>query len=485
MKVYFSDFFDVSPELIKNYGAVNITLINDLPLFIDPFLLFGSEKPEYQKLHEEIIEYVAFLRDRSEERELELALINSWFRFPEVKQNWFGYSQVGNGGSGLGQKFASALNENLSTTLSDFGKEETSHSSHLEKLTLIKDGVGKDNISDFTTNLIKKFLLEYTQQFAIANIAPGLRRKVNVPKVYFDYKLRKWMPKIYELPFVKNDFVILTPRDLLTRDEIWINKNDMITDFRDVALSIPNNELRAQLNDYFMRALPARPSSAQYSEAVTALIKRFPKYIDHYIRYKEEHSSTAKSNSSEKVKEVEEIFIKKAGELAEEANSHKEFRESPRDSLEEAYSRLMFLKKIIEDNDGYRFFYVKGVPIKREQDLQLLFKLTWHASDFDVNAEVNNGRGPVDFKISKGSKDSSLVEFKLASNAKLKQNLQHQVKIYEQANQTKKSIKAILYFSDAELNVLNKTLTGLGLVEGKELVLIDARKDKPSASNVQ
>ena len=53
------------------------------------------------------------------------------------------------------------------------------------------------------------------------------------------------------------------------------------------------------------------------------------------------------------------------------------------------------------------------------------------ATEYDVNREVNNGRGPVDFKVSKGSKDTTLVEFKLASNTKLKKNLENQVEIYK------------------------------------------------------
>lgn len=36
-KIYFSDVFDVAPEVIDRYGAFNIALVNDLPLFIDPF----------------------------------------------------------------------------------------------------------------------------------------------------------------------------------------------------------------------------------------------------------------------------------------------------------------------------------------------------------------------------------------------------------------------------------------------------------------
>ena len=42
MKVYFTDFFNVDEELLDEYGAFNISLINDMPLFIDPFLLFYS-----------------------------------------------------------------------------------------------------------------------------------------------------------------------------------------------------------------------------------------------------------------------------------------------------------------------------------------------------------------------------------------------------------------------------------------------------------
>lgn len=59
--------------------------------------------------------------------------------------------------------------------------------------------------------------------------------------------------------------------------------------------------------------------------------------------------------------------------------------------------RVKFLKHVIENQDGYRLFYVKGVPISRESDLQIMFKLTWFASKFSADAEVNNGRGPADF----------------------------------------------------------------------------------------
>jgi len=483
--MYFSDFFSVDPADIEEYGAFNISLINDMPLFVDPFLLFNSDKPEYVELHDGIIKYVDFLRSVSKKPGIHRGLLKSWFHFPEVKQNWFGYSKFGNGGSGLGAKFAAALNENLHTVFTNFGREQVTQGSHLEKLCLIRGGVGRDNISDFTTNLIKKFLLEYTQEFASEHIDDDLLRNFTVEKVSFNYQTRSWASKNYRLPAFDDDFVLLTPKDILTKDDTWINKSDMVGNFNNIVQSIPNEQLQAQLSDYFLRMLPDDPDKKEYTEAVTKTILKHPEYIDYFIKIKEDTGDQASKASELKVAETERIFIHQAKELVSTISDESSFYSQGGDTLDEALQKVLYLKQVIEKNDGYRFFYHKGEPIKRESDLQLLFKLTWHASPSSVDAEVNNGRGPVDFKISRGSRDSTLVEFKLASNTKLKQNLKHQVGVYEEANQTNKSIKVILFFSMTEYLRVKGVLNELGLREGKEVVLIDAQKEnKTSASNV-
>ncbi len=109
MKIYFTDFFNISPETLDKYGAFNVSLINDLPLFVDPFLLFGSKNPSYQELHKNILNYLVFLKEKSEQGITEQAKIKAWYTFSEIKQNWFGYSKVGNSGSGLGEKFGKAM----------------------------------------------------------------------------------------------------------------------------------------------------------------------------------------------------------------------------------------------------------------------------------------------------------------------------------------------------------------------------------------
>ncbi len=91
MSVLFSDYFNVSNETMEQYGAFNISLIGDLPLFIDPFLLFYSTNEKYRNLHNEIIKYMIFLREKSKEN-LSEAQIKDWFVFSEQKENWLGYS---------------------------------------------------------------------------------------------------------------------------------------------------------------------------------------------------------------------------------------------------------------------------------------------------------------------------------------------------------------------------------------------------------
>ena len=486
MNIYFSDYFGVSKDVLDNYGAFNISLINDLPVFIDPFLLFSSKKVEYQHLHQEIIKYITFLREMSDEGQISKGLIKHWFQFPEVKQNWLGYSKVGNGGSGLGANFATALNENLSSIFNNFGNEQITKSSHLEKLCLIKDGVGKDSISDFTTNLIKGYLCEYTQNFTNNHLHKSRCKEVSVKHAMFDYETRSWMSKRYNLPYIDGDFVLLTPKDILTKDEAWINKHDIIVEFNKIAESIPNIELRAQLNEYLKRQIPKKAIQREINQAISRTILKFPVLIDHYIKYKEDHGNEAVALSEKKVNETEAVFIRQVTNLVEILREQEVFYSKKGNTFEEAYNRVAFLKQVIESNDCYRLFYVNGEPVKRESDLQLIFRLTWYAAEEDVNAEVNNGRGPVDYKISRGSKDSTLVEFKLASNSKLKQNLAKQVEVYKSANQTNKSIKVILYFTDSELEKVLKALKDLKLSQGKELVLIDARAtNKPSGSKAK
>lgn len=483
IKVHFSDFFNVSAETLEEYGAFNVSLVNDLPLFVDPFLLFNSTKSEYRTLHDEIIHYLRFLRDKSASGAIRKGLLRSWFTFPEVKQTWLGFSLVGNSGRGLGMNFANALHRNLNTVFSNFGNETITRSSHLEKLCLIEGGVGRDNISDFTTNLIKHFLLDYTQKFALQCLPHKLRRRVPVSKVKFNYSTETWMPGRFVLPYLDDDFVLLTPKEILTKDDTWINKNDLIREFDDIVSSVPNEQLRSQLNNYLVSALPDKPTQQELREVITKTVKENPFLIEYFIRLKEERGDQAVALSDAKVEETEELFVRQvAGFVASLANETA-FYDLTGGTLEDTRQRILYLKNVIEHKGGHRVFYVNGQPLRRESDLHILFRLTWYGTPADVSTEVNDGRGPADYKISRGALDKTIVEFKLASNSKLKQNLVSQAEIYQRASDANAALKVIVFFSESEQQRVSRILKELNVFGHRDIILIDARSDnKPSAS---
>lgn len=478
--IYFSDVFGVDPEVIDEYGAFNVALVNDLPLFVDPFLLYDSQNPVYRGLHDGIIKYLCFLRDRAVADELTPGSMTQWLYFREVKQNWLGFSRSGNDGTGLGRKFAEALARNLTAAFRDFGSETISNGSHLEKLGLLDGGVGRDHLSDFTTNLVKEFLLDYTQTFALQYLNADQRKRVNVPRVKFNYVTRRWTAAFYELPVVNGDYVILTPKEILTRDEAWINKSDMLNRFEEICIALPDDVLRTQASEHFYQQINEHSTKEDERSAALKTIEKFHAILDHYIRWKEDHAEDAHRQSSEKVRETELQFIQNIKTLVSNYLAGSQFYELGT-SYAESLERVKFLKHVIEDKDGYRVFYVKGKPVQREQDLQLMFKLTWFRTEYDVNTEVNNGRGPVDAKVSKGRKNANLVEFKLAKNTGLEKNLRNQVKIYEKASDTDKSIKVIMYFNERELEKVTRILTELELDQREDIILIDA-SPKASAS---
>ena len=41
MELYFSQHFEIDPDDLTRFGAFDISIVSDLPLFIDPFLLFN------------------------------------------------------------------------------------------------------------------------------------------------------------------------------------------------------------------------------------------------------------------------------------------------------------------------------------------------------------------------------------------------------------------------------------------------------------
>lgn len=227
-----------------------------MPLFVDPMLIFNSNKPEYKALHEEIIKFFHFLYKKAE-KGLTKKEIGAWFNFKEVPNNWLGYSLEGNKGLALGQKYAEFLYNNIAFAINTNGLTQ---SGHIEKIMLLYEGSGKDKISDLTVNLVKGYLCEYTEKFAMEYIDSKYLKRLPVEKAYFNYETESFVSKEYTLPYIYNEkgkieYVLLTPYDILREDEPAINRKDFIDSYDSVRMTIENDALRAYVNNYLSKVV--------------------------------------------------------------------------------------------------------------------------------------------------------------------------------------------------------------------------------------
>lgn len=497
--MFFTEKFQVSSEILKSYGAVDFSLICDVPLFVDPMLIFNSDNERYTELHNNIIHYFYFLYTKATQG-LTPKEIDAWFNFSEVPNNWLGYSLCGNKGLALGKKYANFLYDNIAFAIDT---HSISKSTHIEKVMLLYEGSGKDKISDLTVNLIKGFLCEYTETFALKHIKKEFLEKFPVDKAYFNYDTESFISKEFTLPYIynednKKEYVLLTPYDILREDEPAINKKDFLNSYDRIRTVIENVSLRAYVNNYIGLAVrryeenqrknkrPIKEKSIEKVEkqAFEEVVKEHPELYDYYIKLRETDTDEIRLQCLDELNtQLNKLFVASKNMIALFESKNYQ-RNEMLTAREEAKQRIKFFKHIIEDCDGYKNLYVKGVQIAQENDLQRLFRFVWYGTTYKVDAESNNGRGQTDFIISKGQANQNIVEFKLASNSRLA-HVFTQVKIYEAANCADGSLIVIFYFSEEEQVYAEQVIKDAGYEEmiDDAIFLIDCRNDnKISAS---
>src|SRR5438552_2971636 len=125
---------------------------------IDPFLLFKSRDADLSGLHSIILR--TFNQGIELLRTGNVSNVRELFDFPEASEIGFGYTQKSKRGAGVG----SYLSELIIETLSDSPALMERGIRHIEELQLVSLGIGPDRVSDISANLIKQYLIDYTQR---------------------------------------------------------------------------------------------------------------------------------------------------------------------------------------------------------------------------------------------------------------------------------------------------------------------------------
>jgi len=250
----------------------------DLPLGIDPFLLFKSRHAGLRRFHSLIVG--AFNAGVAAVREGRFDTAKRIFDFPEAAEIGFGYTKAGKRGSGVGTYLAQLILETLaaSPALLDRGVR------HVEEMQLVSLGIGPDRISDIAANLLKSNLIEYTQeQCAIWGIS--IVRGVPVRHV-FDADSLAWFDGYFDLPVspIDGSPILLVPRRIV-RALPWINYDDFVRAEFSTYLRAKQVKKRMTVGE--------RKALEDDKAHVVAVARAEVERVDRYVRSKEATAALA------------------------------------------------------------------------------------------------------------------------------------------------------------------------------------------------
>jgi hypothetical protein len=253
----------------------------DLALGIDPFLLFKSRDPTLSKLHSTILKAFNYgIELLSKGRATDARQL---FDFPEVSEVGLGYTKKGKRGSGVGEYLSQLITETLAESPSLLQRGIR----HIEEMQLVSVGVGPDRISDIAANLLKNFLIDYTQkQCEIWGIP--IFSGIPIQHI-FDLDDFSWHDGYVDLPVspYDNSPILLVPRRIV-RTLPWINYEDF---FRmEFAAYLRAKRVRGRLTN--IREAPAELTKSD-KEKVVQVARTEIERIDRYVSAKEANASEA------------------------------------------------------------------------------------------------------------------------------------------------------------------------------------------------
>jgi len=157
----------IRPRITDHYGVYKsqadldfaIQFVDeDIPLYVDPFLLWKSPSLQDQALHTSVVNsfnHLNFLHKRSRTKEAITTLID----LSECNEVGLGLSR-----SRRGVRISEDQAREIIRLFDEIDEYSRYGFTHFETIQLYVAGISKDRVSDFTCNYLKSFLIDYTMQ---------------------------------------------------------------------------------------------------------------------------------------------------------------------------------------------------------------------------------------------------------------------------------------------------------------------------------
>lgn len=153
---HISQYFELEkkqPEL----DFVDVYINTDMPLFVDPYFISRENNEWCKNATEEIRNFFQkIIENINRNPNLCKKMLSN---LKETNETRLGLSKGRPNGRGIGGKQANYLFEKLSNSKA----VQTGFIQDISECELMVDGISFDKISDMTINIIRKYLIKYTQ----------------------------------------------------------------------------------------------------------------------------------------------------------------------------------------------------------------------------------------------------------------------------------------------------------------------------------
>ncbi len=434
----FSEAFNITKSSDETW--YDAFLVEDTMFFVDPFLIYQKDDELWRDAHDVLtrhfnvaIELVA--KSNLDEKSLAWKKAKRMLTFPEPDEVCLGYSLGSAEGGGSGPKGADSMLANIKTAISH-GLENVAN---FEELTLFGENIGADRISDITINILKSKFITYTQAVCSRHNIPVENFRIRNPT--FDTTYNRWVDGNVQLPRnpARQAPLILVPESFL-RD-----LPKPFLDYRDFWAYAWDN-FNENLRDDFNFDLS---DSIDMTEIIR-LARERPEIVQDFVEDKIKNPEP--KYDMKKDDELLDSWWEKGEDIAtgydvtppHDSNAFGDF-------IEKLVSEY---KHNIEEEGGWELLRNDNKTPRRERAAQALFRSSLKhycvANNIDLTGEANAGRGPVDFKFSKGWNDRVLVEIKRANNTKFWSGLTLQLPQYMESEQLNIGIFVVVMQSDTD-----------------------------------
>ncbi len=298
----------------------------DRRLAIDPFLFYRSYSADFRRVHDQLLDFFSYVIDLIKRGDIQAAA--EYLVGPEVAEICLGYSKKGTAGSGVGPELAKEIVGLFKTSPVMISRGLR----HIEELQLVCCGVGPDRISDITANIIKLFLIEYTERQCAAWDLP-IQSGVPISH-YFDHFSFTWKDGYFDLP-VNPDTgspLLLVPRRVL-RVLPWINYGEYVNEYK-------SNFLKPVKGKRFLRFKQRKESELKAIEKneICSFNLKDTVFMDAYVERKEREAAKAEAD--------EIILMKDLKYLRENAERLRKELSAVSPGREDAYAYQNIIHKI-------------------------------------------------------------------------------------------------------------------------------------------